>query len=143
MCLSVPVPAANRTLALVHTQYKLAWNQLCRGHAHGCSRSTPDQKCLSRATHALHTPASRLGTPRAARRRAKAKGVAFPEIYVEYSNVTVRAKGLVGANALPTLTRTAGTTVQKVLRPGKQKLQEFNVLDDVSGVLKPVRAPPS
>ena len=51
----------------------------------------------------------------------------------------MRAKGLVGANALPTLTRAAKGTFQKVVLPGSQKLQEFNVLDDVSGVIKPAR----
>jgi hypothetical protein len=69
------------------------------------------------------------------RRRARDKGVAFPEIYVEYSKLTVRAKGLVGANALPTLTRAAGGALQKAVLPSTQKLKEFNVLDGVSGML--------
>ena len=63
----------------------------------------------------------------------------FPRVFIEFEGVSVTAKAQVGSAALPTLTNTAKGTVKKAM-PGTAHLQEFHVLDDVSGVLKPVRS---
>eukprot|EP00892_Ulva_mutabilis_P008760 jgi/Ulvmu1/6256/UM028_0114.1 len=71
-------------------------------------------------------------------KRAKDKGVPFPEIFIEYTDVTVTTGALIGSAALPSLPNAAVGRLQGVI-PGAKKTTELKILNGVTGVLKPGR----
>lgn len=68
-------------------------------------------------------------------------GVTQPKVEIRYENLTIEAGVYVGSRALPNLLNAARNSVESILRTlhlRKDNRRRFQILREVSGVLKPV-----
>jgi hypothetical protein len=68
-------------------------------------------------------------------------GVAQPAVEIRYENLTIEAGVYVGSRALPNLLNASRNAVESILRAlhlKRDNRRKFQILRDVSGVLKPV-----
>ena len=66
-----------------------------------------------------------------------------PTIEIEYSGVTVETDALVGSGANPSVWNSVASCLKSVTLQGGLRTEPVCILNNVSGVLKPVRALPS
>lgn len=67
-------------------------------------------------------------------------GIELPTIEVRYEQLSIQAEVFVGSRALPTLTNAATNVLQGLIgRFGSSNKRTINILQDVSGIIKPSR----